>query len=101
MKNSERPAWMAPSRRQTAQRQETAQPNQSAAPASGTTVGTSVAGATAPAGAGATPAAAAAPAAVGAEPQPKPRRPPERGYNPYDTATTRASDIWSFKPKRT
>jgi hypothetical protein len=25
---------------------------------------------------------------------------PDRGYNPYDTVTTRISDIWGSKPKR-
>ena len=59
MKNSERPAWMAPSRRALQQTPPKAQPGGD-----------------------------------------RPAKGSSRGYNPYDTVTTRLPDVWHFKPKR-
>ena len=66
MKNTERPRWMAPSRRATQQ-------TPPKAPAQGPS---------------------SAPRAGG------PAKGSSRGYNPYDTVTTRLPDVWHSKPKR-
>jgi hypothetical protein len=70
MKYTERPAWMAPSRRKPAKAPEAVSMSltQGTPPGSGT-------GATGYSSSG-------------------------DGYNPYDTVNTRAADIWRFKPKR-
>ena len=73
MKNSERPAWMAPSRRAAQQPQSRPRsPNRSRHPAHTLQLGSPQGG----------------------------TKGSSRGYNPYDTVTTRLPDVWHSKPKR-
>ena len=85
MKYTERPGWMAPSRRSPAQRNKIVSVKGQAAGPRGVSPEASQ-GANAPAQ---------------AEP---PAQPPkaltEQGYDPYDTVKTRTLDIWRFKTKR-
>ncbi len=75
MKYSERPAWMAPSKRGAAPPRQPDWPAQAERPGQ--------------------------PARPDRMPtEPEPYAVPDPGYNPYDTAVTRASDVWRSKPKR-
>jgi hypothetical protein len=79
MKNPERPAWMAPSRRAAQPAAHPQTPVRPRHPAHTLQLGS--------------PPVARPEARRGA-------RGSSRGYNPYDTVTTRLPDVWHSKPKR-